>query len=126
LRSAGARDEQDWPLNLTRTYLILIAAILAEVIATTALARSDGFTKLAPALIAAVGYAAAFWLLSFPLRVMPTGIVYAIWSGLGVVLVTIVAWIWAKQSLDLPAILGLVLILAGVIVINVFSTSVSH
>jgi small multidrug resistance pump len=126
LRSAGARDEQDWPLNLTRTYLILIAAILAEVIATTALARSDGFTKLAPALIAALGYAAAFWLLSFPLRVMPTGIVYAIWSGLGVVLVTIVAWIWAKQSLDLPAILGLVLILAGVIVINVFSTSVSH
>jgi small multidrug resistance pump len=113
-------------LNLTRTYLVLIAAILAEVIATTALARSDGFTKLAPALIAALGYAAAFWLLSFPLRVMPTGIVYAIWSGLGVVLVTIVAWIWAKQSLDLPAILGLVLILAGVIVINVFSTSVSH
>jgi small multidrug resistance pump len=119
-------NEQDGPLNLTRTYLILIAAILAEVIATTALARSDGFTKLAPALIAAIGYAAAFWLLSFPLRSMPTGIVYAIWSGLGVVLVTVVAWIWAKQSLDLPGILGLVLILAGVIVINVFSKSVSH
>ena len=113
-------------MNLPRTYLILIAAILAEVIATTALARSDGFTKLAPALIAAIGYAVAFWLLPFPLRTMPTGVVYAIWSGLGVVLVTVVAWIWAKQSLDVPAILGLVLILAGVIVINVFSRSVSH
>jgi small multidrug resistance pump len=119
-------DGQDRPLNLTRTYLILVAAILAEVVATTALARSDGFSRLAPALVAALGYGVAFWLLSFPLRTMPTGIVYAIWSGLGVVLVTLVAWIWAKQALDMPAILGLVLILAGVIVINLFSRSVSH
>ncbi len=107
-------------------YLILIAAIVAEVIATTALARSESFSRLWPSVITVVGYAAAFWLLSFALRVMPTGVVYAIWSGLGIVLITVVAWVWAKQSLDLPAIAGLGLIVAGVVVINVFSQTVRH
>jgi len=107
-------------------YLILAAAILAEVVATTALARSASFTKLLPSLVAVLGYALAFWLLSFPLRTMPTGIVYAIWSGLGIVLITVIAWGWAGQALDLPAILGLGLIMAGVIVVNVFSQTVTH
>lgn len=111
---------------LSKSYLFLALAIVAEVIATTALARSENFTRLAPSIITVVGYAVAFWLLSFPLRTMPTGVVYAIWSGLGIVLITAVAWVWYRQVLDLPALLGLTLILAGVILINVFSKAVSH
>lgn len=108
------------------TYLCLGTAIVAEVIATTALARSESFSRLLPSIITIAGYAAAFGLLSFPLRTIPTGVVYAIWSGLGIVLITGVSWIWFKQALDLPAVIGLALILAGVVVVNVFSTSVSH
>jgi small multidrug resistance pump len=111
---------------LSRTYLLLTAAIVAEVIATTALAGSEGMTRLWPTLAALIGYAGAFWLLSLTLQTMPTGVVYAIWSGLGIVLVTAVAWVWSKQTLDLPAILGLGLIVAGVFVVNVFSKTVSH
>ena len=111
---------------MTRIYILLALAILAEVIATTALARSDSFTRLGPSVVAALGYGVAFWLLSFPLRVMPTGIVYAIWSGMGIVLVSAIAWIWYRQMLDFAAILGLALILAGVVVINVFSKSIMH
>ena len=113
-------------MSRLQIYLILAVAILAEVVATTALARSASFTKLLPSLLAVLGYALAFWLLSFPLRTMPTGIVYAIWSGLGIVLITVIAWVWAGQVLDLPAVLGLALIMAGVIVVNVFSTTVTH
>jgi small multidrug resistance pump len=109
-----------------KLYLILGAAITAEVVATTALARSESFTRIGPSLVAILGYAVAFWLLSFPLRSMPTGVVYAVWSGLGIVLITLVAWLWSKQPLDLPAIVGLSLILAGVIVVNVFSRTVGH
>ncbi|MGG7566134.1 SMR family transporter [Rhodovulum sp. DZ06] len=109
-----------------RAHLFLIAAVAAEVIATTALARSNGFTRLWPSVVCVVGYALAFWLLAEPLKTIPTGVVYAIWSGLGVVLIALVGWLWAGQVLDLPAILGLALILAGVLVINLFSHSVSH
>jgi small multidrug resistance pump len=77
-------------------------------------------------LIAIFGYAGAFWLLSVPLRVMPTGVVYALWSGLGIVLITAVAWVWQKQVLDTAALLGLAMILAGVLVINLFSNAVNH
>lgn len=111
---------------LLRTYLFLFAAIVLEVVATTALARSASFTRLVPSLIAIFGYAGAFWLLSVPLRVMPTGVVYALWSGLGIVLITAVAWVWQRQILDTAALLGLGLIMAGVLVINLFSTTVSH
>lgn len=113
-------------LTMSATYALLFFAIVAEVVATTALARTDGFTRLWPSVVTIAGYAIAFWSLSFVLRVMPTGVVYAIWSGLGVVLVALVAWVWAKQALDLPAILGLGLIVAGVAVINLFSQTVSH
>lgn len=111
---------------LSKTYAFLLAAIVAEVIATTALARSESFSRLVPSVIVVVGYAAAFWFLSFPLRAIPTGVVYAIWSGMGIVLITAVAWIWYRQSLDPAALIGLVLILAGVVVINVFSKTVGH
>jgi small multidrug resistance pump len=113
-------------MSVVTTYFCLAAAIVTEVIGTTALAASDGFSKLLPSVIAVVCFVAAFWLLSFPLRTMPTGIIYAIWSGLGIVLITAAAWIWAQQSLDLPALIGIALIVAGVIVMNVFSKSVLH
>lgn len=108
------------------TYALLFFAIVAEVVATTALARTDGFTRLWPSVVTIAGYAIAFWSLSFVLRVMPTGVVYAIWSGLGIVLVALVAWVWTRQTLDLPAIVGLGLIVAGVAVINLFSQTVGH
>ncbi|WP_347137552.1 SMR family transporter [Paracoccus sp. SSK6] len=111
---------------MTRHYAVLMLAIVAEVIATTALARSASFTKPVPGVIAVLGYVVAFWLLSFSMRVFPTGIVYAIWSGMGIVLISAVAWIWYREALDGPAILGLALILAGVVVINVFSKTMTH
>lgn len=104
-----------------KVYSILGLAIVAEVIATTALSRTESFTRLVPSVIAVAGYVAAFWLLSFALRVMPTGVVYAIWSGMGIVLITAVAWIWFRQALDLPAMIGVGLIMAGVVVVNLFS-----
>ena len=111
---------------MLKSYLLLGLAIVCEVIATSALAKADNFTKLVPSLIVVVGYGAAFWLLSFPIRTIPVGIVYAIWSGMGIVLITLVSWLWLRQSLDGPALAGLALILSGVVVINLFSTSVSH
>ncbi|WP_026381199.1 SMR family transporter [Afifella pfennigii] len=110
----------------TTIWFILGAAIVAEVVATTALARSDGLTRLSPTLLTIVGYAIAFWLLSLTLRVMPTGVVYAIWSGAGIVLITLVAWLWYGQKLDLPALVGLSLIVSGVFIINLFSRAVPH
>ena len=104
-------------------YLCLAGSILTEVIATIALAASESFSKPLATVISIICFAAAFWLLSFPLRTMPTGIVYAVWSGLSMVLVTAVAWVWTKQVLDLPALFGMTLIAAGVVVINVFSGS---
>ncbi len=109
-----------------RENALLVLAIVAEVAATTALAKSESFTKLLPSLIVVAGYGVAFYCLSIVVRVLPTGIVYAIWSGLGIVLITLVAWLWSKQPLDLPAILGLALIAAGVIVINLFSKTATH
>ena len=113
-------------MPLTLIYVLLGAAIAAEVVATTALARSDGLTRLVPSLLALAFYAVAFWLLSYALRAMPTGIVYAIWSGLGIVLIAAVSWIWYGQRLDLPALAGLGLIILGVFVVNVFSKSIPH
>ncbi len=111
---------------MQKAMVFLVLAIVLEVIATTALARSQSFSRLWPSVIAVLGYAGAFWLLSYPLRSMPTGVVYALWSGLGIVLITLVAWVWAKQTLDMAAILGLALIMAGVLVIHLWSKSVPH
>lgn len=108
------------------TYIYLIIAVAFEVVATSALKETQGFTKLLPSLVTVAGYAAAFYFLSLVLKVMPVGVVYAMWSGAGIVLITAIAWIWFRQSLDLPALLGIGLIMAGVIVINLFSKSVAH
>ncbi|CAN5365027.1 SMR family transporter [soil metagenome] len=107
-------------------YLILGAAIVSEVIGTTALKASEGFSRGVPSVITVVAYGLAFWFLSMTLKTIPTGIAYAIWSGVGIVLISIVSWVWFKQSLDLPALVGIGLIMAGVIVINAFSRSVAH
>jgi len=113
-------------MTMTTTYLYLAVAIIAEVIATSALKASDGFSRLLPSVITVIGYGIAFWCLSLTLKVIPTGIVYAIWSGVGIVLISAVGWFWFKQSLDAPALIGLGLIIAGVLVINLFSKSVGH
>lgn len=108
------------------TYLFLAIAIIAEVIATSSLKACEGFTRLWPSVVVVVGYAVAFYFLSLTLRSLSVGIVYAIWSGAGIVLVSIIAWILFGQKLDLPAILGIALIITGVAVINLFSKSVAH
>ena len=102
-------------------YWLLGLAVIAEVAATTALSRSQGFTRLAPSAVVVVGYGAAFYMLSLVLQTMPTGVVYGLWSGLGLVLVTLVAWLWGRQPLDAPALIGLALIAAGVAIIHFFS-----
>lgn len=107
-------------------YLYLGIAIAAEVIATTALRAANGFTVLIPSIISILGYVVAFYFLSLTLRTMPVGIAYAIWSGVGIVIVSILGLLLYKQVLDLPALLGMGLIMAGVIVINLFSRSAVH
>lgn len=114
------------PLNLAMTYLLLFIAICAEVVATSALKASEGFTKLWPSVIVGVGYVIAFYCLSLTLRTMSVGVAYAIWSGVGIVLVAGAGAILYGQKLDLPAIVGLGLIIAGVLVVNLMSSSVSH
>lgn len=107
-------------------FIYLFVAILAEVIATSALKASEQFSKLIPSLIVIAGYMIAFYFLSLTLRTMPVGIAYALWSGVGIVLVSAAGYFLYQQKLDLPAILGISLIILGVIVINVFSKSASH
>lgn len=107
-------------------YLALGLAIVAEVIGTSALKASDGFTRLWPTLVVALGYATAFYFLSLVLRTIPVGIAYAIWSGLGIVLITLVAFVVYRQTIDLPGLIGMGLIVAGVLVINLFSKSAGH
>lgn len=107
-------------------WLYLTIAILAEVVATSFLKVSDGFTNIWPSLISIVGYSAAFYFLSLTLRTIPVGIAYALWSGAGVVLVAFVAMIVHGQKLDVPAFLGIGLILSGVVVLNLFSKVAGH
>src|SRR5690606_1419637 len=105
-------------------YAYLAVAIVAEVIGTAALAASDGFSRLWPSLLTVLAYAVAFYCLSLTLRIIPVGIAYAIWSGAGIVLIGLVGWIFLRQQLDLPALIGMGLIIAGVLVVNLFSNSV--
>lgn len=108
------------------TYFLLAAAIVAEVIATSAMARTDGFTRIMPSLIAIACYGLAFYMLSLVTRTIPVGIVYAVWSGAGIVLVAAAGWLLFGQKLDLAALIGLAMIISGVLVINLVSKSVSH
>ena len=107
-------------------YLYLLVAILFEVLATTALKQTQGFTRLIPSLVTVAGYGLAFYFMSLPLRTMPVGIVYALWCGAGIILITAIGWLWFRQQLDLPALAGMALIMAGVVVINLFSKTVTH
>ncbi len=107
-------------------WLLLALAILAEVIATSFLKSSAGFTRLWPSLAVVAGYAVAFWCLSLTLRTIPVGVAYAVWSGVGIVLVTAIAWVVHGQKLDAAGLLGIGLILIGVLVLNLFSRSVAH
>ena len=107
-------------------WLQLLLAIVAEVVATSALKASDGFTRLWPAVIVVAGYSVSFYCLSLVLRTIPVGITYAVWSGLGIVLITLAAWWLYGQTIDTVGLVGMGLILAGVVVLNVFSTSGGH
>ncbi|MCV9929878.1 multidrug efflux SMR transporter [Flavobacterium sp. LS1R49] len=109
-----------------KNFLFLGIAIIFEIIATSALKKSEQFTQLIPSIITFIGYAGAFYFLSFAIRTIPVGVAYAIWSGVGIVLITIIGALFFKQAPDLPAIIGLALIIIGVVVINVFSKTTSH
>lgn len=104
----------------------LAIAIVAEVIATSALTASAGFTKPLHSVGVVIGYGIAFWFLSLSLKSIPVGIAYAVWSGVGIVLISVAGWALFKQSLDPAALAGMTLIVAGVMVINLFSRSVAH
>ncbi|MDY0163347.1 DMT family transporter [Desulfobotulus sp.] len=109
-----------------KNWFFLFIAIIAEVIATSALKMSDGFTKLWPVMVVALGYGLAFYFLSLTLRTIPIGIAYAVWSGVGIVLISFIGWLVFGQKLDLFAVIGITLIISGVLVLNVFSKSVAH
>ena len=106
--------------------LLLVVAIICEVVGTSALKATDGFTRLWPSLLTLAAYGLAFYFLALVVRTMPVGIVYAVWSGAGIVLIAAIGWIWYREALDAPAIVGLALIVAGVLLVNLFSRTVGH
>ena len=112
------RNMQSWTL--------LFFAVVCEVIGTSAIKYSEGFTKFWPSLVVAVGFGLAFYLLSFSLKVLPIGVVYAVWSGMGIVLISMIGHWFFNERLDAPAIVGIVFILAGVVIMQVFSKAVAH
>ncbi len=107
-------------------WVALAIAIISEVIATSFLKASDGFSKLWPSVIVIVGYASAFYFMSISIKSIPVGVTYAIWSGTGIVLIALVGWLVLGQKLDWPALLGISLLVAGVLVIQLGSNSVGH
>lgn len=107
-------------------WFYLVIAIVSEVIATSALKAADGFTQLVPSIIVVLGYAAAFYFLSLTLRFIPIGITYAVWSGVGIVLVSLIGWFAYRQPLDIAAIIGIGFIVTGVMILNFFSKSTMH
>jgi len=113
-------------LSRAMTYLLLAIAICAEVAATTFMKLSEGFTRPVPSVLTVVGYGVSFYFLSVVLKSIPTGIAYAIWAGAGIVLITLIAWLFQGQKLDAPAIGGMALIISGVLVMNLLSQSTPH
>jgi small multidrug resistance pump len=107
-------------------WLYLGIAIVSEVIATSALKAAEGFTRPLPSAVVIVGYAAAFYFLSLTLRTIPIGVTYAIWSGVGLALISIVGWVVYQQALDTASLIGIGLIVSGVLVIHLFAKSVPH
>ena len=102
-------------------WIFLSIAILSEVIATSALKAANGFTRPGPSLAVVLGYASAFYFLSLTLRTIPVGVTYAVWSGVGIVLVAVIGWLVYGQKLDVPGLAGMALIVAGIVVLNLFS-----
>lgn len=109
-----------------QNWLLLAAAICFEVVATSALKASAGFSKLWPSLLAAGGYALAFYFLALTLRTIPVGVAYAIWAGAGVALITLIGWLVFNQTLDLAAVIGILFIVVGVLILNLFSKAAPH
>lgn len=109
-----------------KQWVFLFLAIVSEVIATSVLKSTQEFTRLLPSLIVVAGYVSAFYFLSLTLRTIPVGIAYAIWSGVGVALITLAGWLIYGQTLDVPAFVGIVLIVSGVVVLNLFSRTLPH
>ncbi|MFD1121394.1 DMT family transporter [Methylophilus flavus] len=107
-------------------WLYLAIAIISEITATSSLKASEGFTRLLPSIAVVIGYSLSFYFLSLTLKAIPIGITYAIWAGLGIVLLAIVGWVFYGQKLDTPALIGMAFILAGVLIMNLFSKTVSH
>ena len=107
-------------------YLLLLSAIICEVIATSSLKLSNGFTNLVFSIITIIGYSASFYILSLALKTIPVGIAYAIWSGIGIIIISLIAWVFLKQSLDLAALIGMGFIIFGVVIINLFSNVSGH
>ena len=107
-------------------WLLLSIAIIAEVFGTSFLKASEGFTRFWPSIAVILGYRVAFYFLALSLKVIPVGIAYAIWAGIGVVLIALIGWIVFGQKLDTAAIIGISMILVGVVVLNVFSNSITH
>jgi len=111
---------------MPKHYLFLIMAVFAETIGTSSIQDSQQFTRLWPSVLAFISFAFAFYFLSLTLKVLPVGIMYAMWSGLGIVFIAIIGWVYFGQKLDLAAIFGMALILAGIVVINLFSSTATH
>ncbi|WP_437918688.1 DMT family transporter [Sphingobacterium sp. LRF_L2] len=109
-----------------KNYLFLAAAIICETLATSFLKKTEQFTKIVPTAIFVVAMASSFYLLTFALRGIPIGIAYAIWSAVGIVLISLVGYLVYDQKLDIPAIIGITFIIVGVVIINLFSKSTSH
>lgn len=113
-------------MQLPTAYALLALAIISEVTGSTFLAKSDGFSKLIPTSITLVCFAIAFYLLSHVVKVIPLGMTYAIWSGVGIILTALIGMFVLNQSLDIPAMIGIGFIIVGVIIMNIFSTSAAH
>lgn len=111
---------------MPKTYLILLLAVAAETIGTSALQASQQFSRFLPSVVVVMAYGVSFWLLSLTLKTLPVGVVYALWSGLGIVLIAIIGYLVFGQKLDWPAVLGIAMILAGILVINLFSKTAGH
>ncbi|HXG79357.1 MAG TPA: SMR family transporter [Methyloceanibacter sp.] len=107
-------------------YVYLAAAIVFEVLGTSALKASETFSRFLPSLVMALSYAASLFFLALSLRIVPVGIAYAVWAGLGIVLIALIGWLWFKQPLDVPALIGLGLIVGGVVIVNAFSQTLPH
>ncbi|KPA22522.1 Multidrug transporter EmrE [Shimia sp. SK013] len=111
---------------MPKAYLFLMIAVVFETVGTTALQASNQFSKIVPSVIVVISYAAAFYLMALTLRYLPVGITYAIWSGLGIVLIAVIGFLVFGQKLDWPALLGMGMIVLGILVIHLFSNTAAH